>query len=272
MFELPVRPIWAAILALAASPAMPAQAQEQPPAPPPIAVAPPPAAGAAPIVSADPDHPAFDDLITAITEAVDQDAAYNAMAVTIAREYAKVPEIAALEKIKPGLIDAVVRSMQPVMKTIGNRVQRDYRPRSRAVLARKLMPAEAEDIAAFYRSPLGRKLVGSASRRTTMDNTLTGIADHIAAGKDPNSIVVESTAVQKDILGTASSAVGALTSDELAELGRLALEKPALLKLNSMIGDMIILQTAMANEQPNAEELAALEAAVTTAMTRHMGS
>lgn len=240
--------------------ARPARAPDLPPGPPVVTAA-----------NADPNNPAFGDLVDAIKEVADKDATLDAMSDTIAREYAKVPEIAALEEAKPGLIDEVVRAMRPVLTTYADRVQQDYRPRMQAVFASQLSPAEAMDLAAFYRSPLGRKLMGSASRNMTMENTLSSVSESIAEGKDPANVTIGRAQVEKDITSAATSAVGTLTSDELAELGRLAREKPVLLKMNALLGEIVVLRTAMENEQPTAEENAALEQAVIGAMTRHLG-
>lgn len=248
---------WGVIIAAATSIAAPGHAQT-------------PDSGDAPVASADPDHPAFGDVIDAMTEAVDQEIALDAMSASIAREYAKVPEIAALEAAKPGLIDATVQAMRPILLTVPARVQREYRPRMQAVFARKLSPAEAVDIAAFYRSPVGRKLMGGASRSMTMENSLSSVGDFVAEGKDPADMVVSRSQVEKDITSAARSGVGALTGDELIQMGRLLQEKPALLKLNAILGDIISLRTQMENEQPTAEENAAIEKAVIEAVTVHL--
>jgi hypothetical protein len=260
----PIR--WSLVLAAALSLATPGHAQDDT-IPPPLA---PRAAPAAP-VSADPDHPAFGDLIDAINEVVDRDATLAAMSATIAREYAQIHEIAALESVKPGLIDVVIEAMMPVLRSYSERIQQEYRPQMKATLAYRLTPAEAMDIAAFYRSPTGRKLMSGVSRNTSMESTLSGISDAVMTGKDPADITIGSAQVKQDITGAAQAGVEALSEDELIDLGRLALEKPALLKLNSMVGDIIALRTSMENEQPTAEENAAIEAAVITAVTRHLG-
>lgn len=257
---------WGMILAVSISLATPGLAQDAPTAPPPAPLAEPVAAS-----DAIPDHPAYSDLIDAISEAVDPDAAIAAMSATIAREYAEVPQIAALDQAKPGLIDAVVQAMIPVLKTYTARVQQDYRPRMRALFASRLTPAEAVEIATFYRSPTGRKMMSGVSANMSMDNTLADISDHVSAGKDPTAINVKDAQVEKDLFGATQSAMKGLSQDDLIAMGRMALEKPALLKLNGMIGDMIALRTRMENEQPNAEENAAIEAAVIAAMTQHLG-
>lgn len=265
---------WGVIIAAAASMAAPGQAQDPRPVPPPpqpVYLAQPQVSGDAPVASADPDHPAFGDVIDAMTEAVDQEIALDNMSASIAREYAKVPEIAALEAVKPGLIDATVQAMRPILMTVSARVQREYRPRMQAVLARKLSPAEAMDIAAFYRSPLGMKMIGGATRGLTMENSLSSVSEFMAEGKDPADMEVSRSQVEKDITSAALSGIGALTGDELQQMGRLAQEKPALLKLNALIGDIISLRTQMENEQPTAEENAAIEKAVIEAVTLHLG-
>jgi hypothetical protein len=237
------------------------------------AQAPLPASGvqAQPLADPQPDHPAYAGLIDAMNDAVDQEAAVDAMSVTIAREYAKVPQIAAMEQARPGLIDAIVRGMRPTLINYGTRVQADYRPRMRALLARYLTPAEAEDLIALYRSPIGLKLLGQASRSMTMDSTMSGIAEDIAAGKDPADVTVNRGQVASDIDKASRAAVGALSQDELMALGKLAMEKPAVMKLGAIRDEMLALRTQMENEQPTPAETTAIEQAVIGAMERHLG-
>jgi hypothetical protein len=235
-----------------------------PPPPPPVLVPPPPPAAPASI------DPAYDGVIAAMLEAVDQEAAYDGIAASIAREYASVPEIARLEAIKPGLIKAIVAGLRPVMLSYGNRVRSDYRPKMAALLARYFTPDEARDVAAFYRSPVGRKLMGNVSRSITADATVSGIGSAISEGKEPGDIKVGSDQIAADAAKATGAALGQLTQDDLKALDRMAREKPALLKLNLVAAELLPLRTAMENEPPTADEIAQIQEAVVTAMTRHM--
>ncbi|WP_285711524.1 DUF2059 domain-containing protein [Erythrobacter oryzae] len=247
----------AAPLALSGAPAT---AQDQP-AYPAIHMAPAP----------DPDHPAYFDLLEAIDGSVNRDALFDTMGAAIAREYAQVPEIAALEKAKPGLIDATVRAMRPVLEGVMARVEGEYRPRRRELLARNLSPSEAQDLAAFYRSPLGMKILGNVSRSMTEDGFLEDLDQDITSGKDLSEVQVTREEVASDVDKAVRSARGAMSQAEMAELARLAKEKPALLKLATIRGELLALQTQMANEQPNAGEIAAIEQAAITAIEAHIG-
>ncbi|MCL9999835.1 MAG: DUF2059 domain-containing protein [Erythrobacter sp.] len=247
----------AALLLLSGAPAT---AQNQP-ADPPVRISPAPT----------PDHPSYGDLIEAIDASVNWDTFFDTMTAAIAREYAQVPEIAALEKEKPGLIDAAVRAMRPVFESFLARVEDDYRPRKRALLARYLTPSEAEDLTAFYRSPLGMKIVDHASRSMATDGFLEDLDQDITSGKDLSEVQVTSEQVASDFDKAVRSTTGAMSEEELAELARLAAEKPALLKLATIRGEMLALQTQMANEEPNAGEIGAIEQAAITAIEEHIG-
>jgi hypothetical protein len=238
----------------------PAAAQGQP-APPAISTSP----------AASPDHPAYGALIEAIDASVNWDTFYDGVSAVIAREYAQVPEIAAMEKEKPGLIDAVVRAMRPVVEGVMARVEDDYRPRKKALLARYITPDEAEDLTAFYRSPLGMRIVDHASRSMAEASALEGLGQEIAAGKDISEVEVTREQVTRDFDKAVRSTSDALSEADLAELARLAAEQPALLKLATIRGEMLGLQTVMANEQPNAAEIAAIEQAAITAIEAHIG-
>jgi hypothetical protein len=247
----------AATLALSGAPAT---AQDQP-ADPPVRITPAP----------DPDHPAYGELIQAIDASVNWDTFYDSLTAAIAREYAQVPEIAALEKEKPGLIDAAVRGMRPVLKSVMARVEDEYRPRKRALLARYITPSEAEDLTAFYRSPLGMKIVDQASRSMADASMLEGLGEEITSGKDLSEVQVTSAQVASDFDKAVRSTTGAMSEEELTELARLAAEKPALLKLATIRSEMLALQTQIANEEPNAGEVAAIEQAAITAIEEHIG-
>jgi hypothetical protein len=247
----------AATLALSGAPAT---AQDQP-AYPPVRITPAP----------DPDHPAYGELIQAIDASVNWDTFYDSLTAAIAREYAQVPEIAALEKEKPGLIDAAVRGMRPVLKSVMARVENEYRPRKRALLARYITPSEAEDLTAFYRSPLGMKIVDQASRSMADASMLEGLGEEITSGKDLSEVQVTSAQVASDFDKAVRSTTGAMSEEELTELARLAAEKPALLKLATIRSEMLALQTQIANEEPNAGEIAAIEQAAITAIEEHIG-
>ncbi|MFO6446007.1 DUF2059 domain-containing protein [Erythrobacter sp. NE805] len=251
------RPALAAALAFALMPA----AGEAAPNRPPVEAASPAAA----------EDPAYGELFAAMLDSADQQAAYDGIAASIAREYAKVPEIAALEAAKPGLIAAIVTGLRPALVSYGDRVRAQYRPRMLAAFARHLSPAEARDIAELYRSPIGRKLMAAMSRNVTADSVVSGIGTAMAEGKDPNAVEVSRSQVEADMRRATASAMGELTPADFEALGQMARNKPALFKLNLVRGDIMQLRTAMENEPPTPDEEKRIEAAVIAAMTAHMG-
>lgn len=202
---------------------------------------------------------AYGDLYAAMQESVDQGQLINAAIAALAQEFAVTPEFAEAEAESPGLIAEVVNGMRPVFEAQSERVRVLYRPSTLALFARHLTPAEAADIAAFYRSAIGRKLMGGLSASYTPEATLSNIQTDTPVTREQ---------VQADIGRATDAAVSALTNEDRAELGRMALANPALMKL-SLIGNGVQeLRVQMENEPLTAEEDAAVVAVVEDVFNR----
>lgn len=252
------RPALAAAFALAL---IPSAGSAAPPNQPPATAA----AEAAPL------DPAYEALIGAMEAGVDQQAAYDGLLTSVAREYAKVPEFAQIEAAKPGFIDAVIAAIRPTMIAYSERVRADYRPAMLAVLARHLTPSEARDVTEVYLSPAGRKVIAGVSRKASADSVLSGIGTAFAEGREADVYEVTRAQVEADIRRTTGAVLSELTPEDFAEFARIAKEKPAILKMQAIRPDITALRTRMENEQPNAEESAKLEEAVVAVVTRTIG-
>ncbi|MEO0700028.1 MAG: DUF2059 domain-containing protein, partial [Pseudomonadota bacterium] len=91
-------------------------------------------------------------------------------------EFASVPEIASANAMSPGLIDEMMTELRPIFRDYKKRIGELYRPRMIAILADGLTPSEASDVADFFRSELGRRILGGVSRNYSPDATLDGVA------------------------------------------------------------------------------------------------
>ncbi len=258
MFHPFRRPALAAAFALAL---IPSAGSAAPPNQPPATAG----AEAAPL------DPAYEALIGAMEAGVDQQAAYDGLLASVAREYAKVPEFAQIEAAKPGFIDAVIAAIRPTMIAYSERVRADYRPRMQAVLASHLTPAEARDVAEVYLSPPGRKMMAGVSRNVSADSVVSGIGTALADGREADDYEVTRAQVETDMRRTMGAVLNELTPADFAEFARIAKEKPAILKMQAIRPDIMALRTKMENEQPNAEESAKLEEAVVAVVTRIIG-
>jgi hypothetical protein len=235
---------------LALAPAIPASAQADQTARP---VAPPPAPASSSAVTPRPDHPAYGDLYAAMEGSVDQGMMVDKALVVLGREFAASEEFKLAEAESPGLIKEMIDNLRPIFVAQSERVRLLYRPSTIALLARHLTPDEATSIAAFYRSDLGRKLMGGMVENYSPDATLSNLQTEAPVTADQ---------VKEDISNATERAISAMSQDDLMELGRMAMARPELLKL-SLIGKGVQqLRAQMENEPLTAEEDAAIVAVV----------
>lgn len=197
--------------------------------------------------------PAYSDLLVAIEQTVDQDQVINGALGTMARQFAASLEFAAAETASPGLIAEVAEGLRPVLTRQNRRVQAMYRPDMTALFARSLTVEEARNIAAFYRSDLGRKVVGNVAQAYAPDAMLSGIQSDAPITVDQ---------VRTDIGVAVASGISQLTPDELRQMGETALANPALLKLQAINPDIQEIRAKMENEPLTADENAAVVAVV----------
>ena len=179
--------------------------------------------------------------------------------VVLGREFAASAEFKIAEAESPGLIKEMINNLRPIFVTQSERVRKLYRPTTLALLARHLTPDEATSIAAFYRSDLGRRLMGGMVENYSPDATLSNLESQAP---------VTAEQVQTDISNATNAAISAMSQDDLVALGKLAMAKPELLKL-SLIGKGVQeLRAQMENEPLTAEEDAAIVAVVEDVFNR----
>lgn len=225
---------------LLGAPAAWAQDNTPPMAPPPMVVAAP-----EPIANPQPDHPAYADLIDAIDGTVDKSVLINNGIAAIKRQMQANAALAGAEAASPGLLDEILNGMRPVLDSQNQRVTALYRPKMIGAMASYLTPEEAASVAAFYRSDLGRRLMGSVVANFNMDQTLaTAVAEKPVTESD----------VQTDINSAVTQGLQTMDSKDLAEMGRQALTNPALLKLRRVNPQIQRLRAQMENEPLTAEE------------------
>jgi hypothetical protein len=199
------------------------------------------------------DHAAYDELYAAIIKGADKKLMLDNAMVAIEREFNAVPDIAVAEALSPGLVAEIISEMRPVVELMSQRVEILYEPQIKALFAEHFNAEEARSVAAFYRSPLGRKMMAGVSRNYSLDNSLSDVME---------TPVITREQIEGDMVTTISATLGELTTEDFAELTRLSMQNPALLKLSSIQTKMVDLRTRMENEQPTAAEEAAIETAV----------
>lgn len=249
----------AAALALAAllvAPAASAQdnARPVPPPPTPISIAP-----AEKIANPQPDHPAYGDLLDAIDSTVDKGLVIDNGLAAIRQQMESDNNLAEAEAASPGILDEILATMRPVLEQQNLRVAALYRPRMAAAVADYITPEEAGKVAAFYRSEIGRKLMGNVVKNFSMDQTMA---------KAMTESPVSETDVNADITSAVAKGVAEMGAGDLAEMGKQALANPALFRFQRVSPQFQRLRTQMENEALTPEEDAAINAAIEAIFTR----
>lgn len=132
----------------------------------------------------------FEDIYAAIQESADMERQLDQLSATIAEQIASADTSLAIAEARyPGLSKAMVAGFRPVLAGYSARVRESFRPRMIAVFRDKLSASEARDVAAFYRSPMGKRLLGGVVESFDAKATIT------SALKDKE---VSAAAVQAD--------------------------------------------------------------------------
>jgi hypothetical protein len=189
------------------------------------------------------------------------DQAKRIATTTLPDAFRQEPSLAQMEKSAPGVIDAMIRGMLPIMLRHAEDGIPDLRQRYAAHVGKVMTADEMDKVATFYSSPLGRKLMLSVAGKMNADEM---VKEAMAAPGEKLS----REALMKDVRSAAVSAVSELTSDELAEVAKFGLS-PAGRKFTGnqkALGEIV---TAWTNESTK-EEDAELEDAVTKAIADHL--
>ncbi|MEM6857994.1 MAG: DUF2059 domain-containing protein [Pseudomonadota bacterium] len=186
----------------------------------------------------------------------------------VRREFASVPQIAALNAKSSGLIDEAITELRPVFRDYQERVRLLYRPRMIGILADGLTPSEASDVAEFYRSDLGRRVMGLASRNYSPDATIGGIAQLT----ESEEFEAAQEDIEMDLRAATNAVMKEMRDEDFSAVARLMQEKPALLKLNAINPKILEMRTQMENEQPNEQELARIDSTIERVFSKRLGN
>jgi len=239
--------IWLA-LSLAVLPTAPALAQ---------------AANASAEAVADP----FAGLVQAINSGVDEDVMF-ARLLSQMRDalIAGDPNSAALEREYPGVISAMVEAMAPGLRRHSQRLNGEMNRRMAALFGSSLTADEARDAAAFYRSPLGRRLLASVQENHT-SNAL--VREAVAEGAS-GEVAISRDAVAADMAAGGRAAIRDLSADDMAQMARMAATASWLAKVNALQPQIIAIRTTMENAAMTPKDDMEMQEAAVDAVARFM--
>ena len=141
----------------------------------------------------------------------------------------------------------------PIIASYSQRVKRAYRPRMIALLRAELSAADAAEIAEFYASPIGRRLISGVSQSYRPDTVLDTINEERA---------VTSADVERDLGSASQATLQGLSVDEAEALYREIEARPAIARLAPVVPKLAALRAQMEEEPLTAQEEAAIEAAL----------
>ena len=166
---------------------------------------------------------------------------------------APLPQFVELERLRPGALDKIIDLVRPIMREQSDRVEAEYRPRMIALLRSGLSRAEAAEVAEFYASPLGRKVL-AANAANMQSSSVVNAA--VSGG------AVSTADVQADIRATENAVRDSFTQAELAQFYREFVARPGLAKLAPLVPRVAALRAEMESERLNDEEQARFNAAL----------
>lgn len=206
----------------------------------------------------------FEDIYAAIQESADMERQLDQLSATIAEQIASADTSLAIAEARyPGLSKAMVTGFRPVLAGYSARVRESFRPRMIAVFRDKLSASEARDVAAFYRSPMGKRLLGGVVESFDAKATIT------SALKDKE---VSAAAVQADTDAAVRGALAQFTQDDFAALGELARRQPGLMKLGAIGEALGPIRAAMENQPLTDAEQQALSDSIVASLDKHISA
>lgn len=205
-----------------------------PPAPPAILID----APGVPFPNAKPSEEHFA-LIVAMREGADENAALDAMLVDMENAWARDPDMAKVEAISPGALAEAARSTRPILQRHSKRIQDQYEPQMAALFARYLSPAEASEMAEFYRSEAGRRFVKSLSQNFSGEAALEDYETTTTISREQ---------LDRDTATTVSNTFEQMSRAELDRLEQTFAAYPVLQKQRSFLEPMRVLRLQMENE------------------------
>lgn len=242
----------APLVALAAAPAVAAEA---------VHVPPPPAQ-----VSAESEADPFEDLYYTLVAAIDENQQLDTLLVTVTDQLqVQQPLFKDVERSKPGLMAKLRAAIRPVMSEYWERTRQLYAPRMMAMLREELTAQDARDLVRLYRSPVGQKVLRGASTNYKAQATIE------SALRNPHAPITADT-VKSDIEDASVGAIDSLSANELKQFGTMALAIPALSKM-PRINERIAQLRAELEETPmTPDEAQQLSDAIRTTIQQHLAS
>ncbi|GAA0272590.1 hypothetical protein GCM10009127_11230 [Alteraurantiacibacter aestuarii] len=205
------------------------------------------------------------DLYDAMNEGIDDEMVLNSLVRQVAEQISQSsPQLATMEAQNPGLVLELIQALRPVMRDFRDRGQRKYEPQFVDILRDLFSDQEAVQLAGFYRSDLGRRLLISVSANVQAEQAI----DQALAETD-----ITADALDAGDRITVNRSVGAfmagLSDEEMEEMASLAVRMPSISRMPEFQQRSLPVRVAMENEPLSAEETRLIEQAVISAFEKY---
>lgn len=200
-------------------------------------------------------------LYEAMNAGIDQNTTLESQLRSVRAVWEADANVIVAERRFPGLMDAMIDAARPFLQRISQESQAEFRPKMIAAIKTVFSDEEALVAKEFYLSPIGRKLLGGVATNIDSRRSIEGYLDN-------EEIDVQD--VRGDIRATAGKAVAQLTDDELAALARMAMEKPALMKLQTLGEAIMPVRMEMERAALTSALQSEMGAAIEAAAKRHV--
>jgi len=173
---------------------------------------------------------------------------------------AAAPGLAQLEQEHPGILDAVLRRIQPLLADEMAKIVPDMIDRIAAIYAARLTMPELRETLAFYRSPLGRRMIASVNAQAFKQ----GVDIGVKSASEGSEITARQ--VQSGVATAGMTVFGELTAAERTDILRFS-TSPTGRKLNLLTPAVSATVAAWINE-PRPE----VQARINDAMLQEAGA
>lgn len=193
-------------------------------------------------------------LIDTIQANADMDVIMARVLAETDRQFRIEPNFAALEAQSPGTIAQVVKAMAPTLRNYQGRVRTKFRPEMIEAARDVFTADEAQELADFYGSEVGRRFLALLSKNFSVGNVIEGAIDDTKVTAD---------AIRRDQQATVSQTLGALSPAEMQEIQDALAGSVAITKMPQFAQRTMAVQLMVENEPPSASEQQAIEQAIT---------
>lgn len=198
--------------------------------------------------------------------ALNSDAAHEAGVRAVIRDMRTVmmrdPNIVLMERECEGIVDLVVSTASPFLTEYAGVERAVTVAEMTALIERELTGEEARQLAIFYESESGQRVLAEVNANLNFERTIGG-----SIPDDPDApIRIDRKDAEADLQRTVANTISGMSAEELERIGREIRSIPAFAKFQTLTPKLNALRLDIANRDLIAGFDGRMEAAIETAM------